>query len=1228
MLIILSVFPQDTAAEVSENRAVPASPMENNEETLLFSAELGCQTGLNDGSIPDRLRQEFNNNGISLSKNATVSIQEMGGEWRIDDEGSKRVYTVRRENDELKIYEETKLQAKHKPEVPVAQIETPSEEPGDSGAATESELEGGKEAEQLETERLPSLRKFGYDFFTSSRNRILRLEKTYVEAQDGTVPVPLKARDAISGFVGPIDMMGANVAATVPAKYVLGPGDRLTIHFWSEATELQTVSVVVDNAGEILLPKTGKMIVRGMTLMQFEAAARESIARVTFTGLKLIATLDRLRSIQISIVGEAFRPGSYAVSAVTTMFNALYMCGGPNDNGTLRNIKLLRGNDTQTVDFYKYLMDGDASQDLSLDAGDTVFIPHAPRMVAISGEVRRPAIYELSEGENLPKLTSLAGGIRPSGFLQRVQIDSVDPGKERILRDVDLSDTKPGRADVPIFDGDTVTVFSIPSEHMNTVTLEGEVQMPGIYQLKAGMKTSDLLQAARGLLREAYMERADLFRLNFNGKTTRLIPINLSKALAGDSDNDIGLNQWDRLVVYSQWDVRWVSDRIVAVRGAVQRPGDYERSDGMTVDDLLIQAGGELPDAYPVAALLRLNERREMAESIPIDLRDSEGAIKLKDGDTLLIHTYGGARWEPKREVTVDGAVQNPNTFPRVNGMKISDLIQRAGGPLPDAYPDRGLLLRLDRRQRKTQGFFISPNLALRDDPKNNLELKDGDILKIYTHQEAMWEPKREVTVAGAVTNPNTFERVDGMRVSDLVQRAGGLLPNAFLERADIKRFLADHETYITIIVDLAKVLSGLEAADVLLQDEDLLTIQTLKEAAYRSENVVEIYDMVQRPGTYTRTEGMRISDLLFAAGGLLPGSHREIGVTRVSDDGEISISVVDLTALTGGDESQDILLEDEDVITIVRRSNFPDMVSKVTLLGEVERTGTYTLKHGDRLSDVIQRAGGLTSIAYPKAAIVQKKIKNKVLEIQSADVQRILEYTEDIKRNEYYREVARARLKEKRHEMLGDSAGTMLPAIDTGIPILGSVDGAAEATAMTDIPEQTQASVPSLAETTVLQHTLVTPARKIAFSPSDRLVLDLEEAIARPNSEHDVVLEDGDIITVPAVPDYVVVSGAVMNPLTYVYVKGMKVRDYVRLAGGYSADADKDSIHIVRADGTALAAEEKSTVLPGDIMVIPAKVMVAAVSDRWTQAFSVLKYTVTTLATAYTIKLLVDALK
>ena len=1137
------------------------------------------------------------------------------------------------------------------PEAPLDEVTKPEATESESEVTPEAEKERVEKPDLEKSEYLKEIqrddvkasappKRFGYDFFTGARNRMLKLEESLAEVT-GEMPTSSVVRDAISGFVGPMDMMNANVAATVPSKYVLGPGDRLTLHYWSdvEVMELQTVSLVVDDRGEVIIPRARKIVVRGMTLAQFQEAAREELARVISKNLKLIATLDRLRSIQIFITGETFRPGSYAISAVTTLFNALYMCGGPNDNGSLRNIKLLRNKETKTVDFYRFLMDGDSSQDFSLDAGDTIFISQVGRTATISGEVKRPTEYELKEGENLLELISLAGGIRPSGFLQRVQIDSVDPGKERIVFDIDLSDPDP--PDHPVFDGDTVTVFSIPSERMNTVTLEGKVLMPGVYQLKEGMKISDLIKAARWPLGEAYMERADLFRLNPDKKTTKLIPINLSRALAdsesASSSDNINLRQWDKLVVYSKWDVKWIADRVVSIRGAVQRPGSYERSDDMTIRDLLIQVGDLLPEAYQERAwVLRLDERGEMTRSIPVDLRDSGTELELKDGDTLLVYTYQEARWEPKREVTVEGAVQDPNTFPRVDGMKVSNLIQRAGGLLPDAYPDRALLLRLDERQRIAEGFFISPELALQDDPRNNLNLRDGDKLTIYTYEQAVWGPKLEVTVAGAVQNPGVFERVDGMRVSDLLRRAGGVLPNAYLARADIKRFRPDHETYVAVPVNLGSALSGDEEADVLLQDEDLLTVYTLREAEYKPKNIAIIYGAVQRPDIYTRIDGMRLSDLLFVAGGILPGAYQDAEIARIGDDGEILILTADVIAITEGDESQDLLLEDEDVVSIRRQSEFPDALTTVTIEGEVKYPGSYVVKRNERLSDLIRRAGGLTDIASPESSVVTRKVDYLILDEQKRDMQLVKKTLDDLNRQEYQREAALARLIEERRRKQGERFGaipgvstpseTPVPTAGADVPIVSTMEEVMEVSAIAGIPGQAQAAVSSIEEMAGSQYTLVTPARKIDWSlPSTkRLVLDLREAIDQPGTANDIIVKDGDKIMIPPMPDSISIFGAVTKPTSYVYIKGKKIKDYVEMAGGYSTDANRDAVYVIKSKGIIIKGE-KTRLSPGDVIVVPAKVMVQKVTDRWGQVIGAIKFAVTTVATVYTVKLILE---
>ncbi len=1065
-------------------------------------------------------------------------------------------------------------------------------------------------------------KRFGFDFFASARNRILNLEKN-----GQPIDISLSEKDAISGFVGPMDMASSSVQATVPPRYVLGPGDRIIVNFWSDVVELQTETLVVDSKGEVVIPKSGRiMVVRGMTLSQFEEAVRNELSRVAFKNPKVVATLDKLRSIQIFIAGEAFRPGSYAVSAVSTLFNALYLCGGPNDNGTLRNIKLLRNNETKTIDYYKFLINGDSSQDYELLPGDTILIPMVEKIVTIGGEVKRPAVYELLKDETLKDLISLAGGIRPTGSMQRVRIDSVVPGAERIILDVDISSQD--KIDKEIYDGDSVTVFSIPSERMNTVTVEGKVRTPGIYQLKEGMKISDLINSAMGLSDSAYMKRADLIRFNKDKKTTTLIPINLSNALSGDNSDNIVLQQWDKLIVYSEWDIKWMGNRTVNVIGAVQKPGSYIRSDGMTIYDLLISSGGILPNAYSSRAyLMRLDEKGEVTRSIVIDLnqvmeKDPSANLELKDGDTLLVYTYREARWEPERSVIVTGAIQNPNKFTRTDGMKVSDLIHRAGGLLPNAYHDRALLLRVDEKWMVTQGIFINLRLAIEDDPNNNLELKDGDQLKVYTYEESAWMPKREVTVFGAVLSPGTFERVDNMKVSDLIKRAGGVLPNAYLERADIRRFRPDYETYVTIPVNLGKAISEDKSADIMVEDGDQLNVFTISEAKYRPQNIVTIYGAVQRPDTYTRTYNMKLSDLLFTAGGVIPGAYKLAEISRIDKNGKSTTLIADIDAISKGDTSQDILLEDEDVVSIRKQKDFLDKLRIVRIEGEVKYPGSYALKHNERLSDLIQRAGGLTDRAYPDGSIVTRRIGNIVFEEQRRSIEQVRRLFGDLSEQEYQRETVKAMISKEAAKKEEKSETTSPISLATGSAV-SSITEAAKLGAAITVPEQTEAVFSGIEDITRYYRVMVTPAREISsYLPPGRININLKEVLRQPNSGDNIILEDGDTIVIPAMIPTISITGAVIQPSSLVYIQGKKLSHYINQAGGFSKDADRDAVYVIKANGLVIKGD-KAKLAPGDLIVVPTKVMVSKVTDRWGQMISLIKFTVTTIAMVYSVKII-----
>lgn len=1126
---------------------------------------------------------------------------------------------------------------------------------------TKEEIKEKKELKQISE---PTLKRFGDNFFKPIRERILKIEE-----QKGTL-ASVEVKDAITGFVGPVDMTNANVNATIPQDYTIRPGDKISIIYWTrETTEPNTMNLIVDSEGQVIVPKVGKISVHGMTLQQFEKSVQDMLARITYEDLHLIATFDKLRSIQIFIVGNAFRPGTYAVSSVTSLFNALYLCGGPDEHGSLREITLLRGKNSFKVDFYKYLMDGNSKQDYNLQGGDTIFISPVKKLVSISGEINRPGIYELKNNQNLMSLIDMGRGIRSSGLKKRVQIRSIRPNEERIVIDVNLND-QPENNQI-LYDGDEVFVFPVVPEYeylpeyQNSVELEGSVRRPGTYELKKDMTVSELIKTADGILGEAYLNRADLFRLNHDMRTTSLIPIDLGKALSGNPEHDITLERWDRLAVYSKWDVKWIADREVNAQGAVSKSGSFERSDNMRVNDLLIHAGGVTPEAYTKKAILfRLDERHRVARSISLNLnlvmqQDEDENILLKDGDTLYVYKWEEVKWEPKREVTSTGNIQNPGTYKWVENMRVSDLIYQSGGVLPDTA-DTALLLRMDE-ERWRIGESIKVNLkeVINGNPNVDLKLLKGDVLTVYKKEEVKWEPTPEVSISGAVQNGGKFPRVEDMRISDLVFRAGGLLPTAYLERADLIRPVPpNYEQFETIPIELGKAMAGKPESDQLLHDQDSLKVYTISEAKYVPEHIVTIYGSVQRPDTYMKTKEMHLSDLVFAAGGITPGAGEVIEIAKAQTYEKTEIQKVGLSEFQEG--NIDPLLDDGDVVTIAKRKDFIDKPRYVTIRGEVNRPGTYVLESEKmKLSQLIERAGGLTDDAYSRGAIFQRIESNIISADQQFQAKRIWENVRREKRLEYIRQLAKSRAKSETSRKADETLATTTPALS---PIAANVLSPTSAveTVGTAVEEVTETIVgetsteEEIVESTIsisdeqkeekteispeeteisseetkviqagMQVNLVTPARDIDIElPSKRVLIDLEKAIKFPGSEYDITLKQGDEITVSTKPISVTVIGAVINPISLVYREDTAIDDYIKMTGGYTNDADKKAVYVIRANGIATHRKELTKILPGDLIVVPTKVMVEEVTDRWGQFVSVIKFAAVTVSTAYLIGL------
>lgn len=1064
------------------------------------------------------------------------------------------------------------------------------------------------------TRETQTLAHFGYDYFAQARAAIEARRKAILAAPQPAATAPA---EALTSAVGPDIMQQMNVAATVPERYQLGPGDVLTLRYWTPTQNPEEVTLRVDERGAVVLPQGGRVVARGQTLAQLEANVKKELSR-KFRDLSLVLTMKELRTISVVVAGEAYAPGTYQVPAVATLFNMLYACGGPRDTGTLRAIQLRRaGGQTRRFDFYDFLLRGSTKDDVPLQPGDVLYIPqHGPR-VAVRGEVFRPAIFELLNTERLHDAIRYAGGAKPTGVAQRVSIESKQPGVSRKMIDANLLDASPAN-NPTLFDGDVVEVLSIRDVFANLVTISGAVDQPGRYALAPAMTVCDLVERARGVMNDAYLVRADLFRLNDDG-TERLVPIELAKALQRDAGANIRLQRMDRLVVYSITDVQWMGERLVAIAGAVRKPRVYARADGMRVKDLLLQAGGPTEDAVLEGAFLqRKNADGSYGPLLRIDLSkavagDPQHDLLLEDRDTLTVLNAAQANYIPEQTVEVTGAVQRPNRYPRGEGMRVRDLVERAGNPKPDAFLERAFLQR--RNPDGTLGPLVVLDLrkTLAGDPENNPLLQDDDRLTIYALDEAVFKPRQAVTITGPVQKPDTYPRGEGMRVQDLVGLAGGVKPDAFLERAFLQRKNPDGTVGPLIPIDLGKALEEDAEHNIVLQDDDSLLVYTKEQAEFRPPQMVQILGAVQKPASYPRAEKMRLKDLLHLAGGLLPQHHDEVEIAHAWQPEGTPVTRVSAAAALRDDPQANVAIADGDVVTVHARADFVEKPATVVVRGEVKYPGPYALTGNERLSDVLKRAGGPTDRGFLDGAVLARKPELLATQEQIGLTQQVKEILEIVAREEYSRAAARAEV-----ERLRLAATPTDPAPVKSASVLGVLQAQAQdPETRTLSPEEANA---------MLRHNSVSAARPLRdedLRPLGNLQVDFVKAMRAPGGRDDLLLVDGDIITVPEKPSTVSVVGAVAMPAAAPYVPGRSASTYIRQAGGFLNDAARDRVLIIRSVGRVEPLRSGTKIAAGDIILVPTKVMATQLQGIRPALDTIFKYTTNGLLTFAVIRAL-----
>jgi len=530
----------------------------------------------------------------------------------------------------------------------------PAEEQGSSlekaYARKSQTLHGRQDAEPFKRE----LRQFGYDFFKNS-------------AQSGADASP------------------------VGEHYLLGPGDTLSITLWGAVNASHDLTV--DRNGEITIPQVGAVKVWGLSYDKARGVVHRAVSRY-FKNFEMNLTLGRLRSIQVYLVGEVELPGSYQVSSQATVLHALAAGGGPTKNGSLRAIRLTRkGSPPQEIDLYDMFLTGDRSGDLRLQDGDTLFVPVLGAVVAIAGEVKRPAIYEMKGTQTLADVVRMAGGVSASGYTGRMQIERFQGNSSRVV--LDYRQEK-GAESVPsgieVKDRDMVKVFPVQEAVRQVVTLSGNVARPGDFQYRSGMRVTDVIAGFSDLLPESHLDSAEVTRLALPDYHKEILTFNLRKALSGSAEDNIPLQEQDSIRVFSRWEMQ--ERPSVTINGFVVNPGVYDYHPGMTVRDLVAAAGSPKRNAeLDTAELSRVRVIDKVASSQRLGINlgqalagDPDHNMALQPDDVLIVRGITGWTDSTDKFVRLKGEVKFPGVYSVDKGEKLSSVITRAGGYTEKAY--------------------------------------------------------------------------------------------------------------------------------------------------------------------------------------------------------------------------------------------------------------------------------------------------------------------------------------------------------------------------------------------------------------------------------------------------------------------------------------------------------------------------------------------------------------
>ncbi len=538
----------------------------------------------------------------------------------------------------------------------------------------------------------------------------------YTQIPDPTAPLRRFGSEVfVNRNISPAtgEISGRNTPLDVPLgpDYVVGPGDTLTINLWGGIT--QSITRVIDRDGRVFLPEAGSLDIAGLPLSRAQSLIEGALKR-QYRNAQVAVTVSRLRSVRVYVVGDVQRPGGYDISSLATPLSALYAAGGPTAVGSLRTLRHYRGKQlVEDVDLYDFLLHGIRNGSAHFESGDTLVVPPAGSQIAVSGAVKRPAIYELEAGEStLATVINDAGGFTAAASLGHIRIERIDTNHHRETVTLQIASKQSPQSDREIIaafqvrDGDRIRIEPILPYSERVIYLEGHVVRPGRFPYTDGMHLGDVLHSYRDMLPEpaAHGEIVRLVPPDLHAET---IDFNVPDVLIGNTSID--LEPFDTIRIFGRYEVDAPKVTIV---GEVLRPGAYPLSKDMTAAQLVRMAGGFKRDALLESADLtsyRVTNGNQVVENLAtvqigsaIAGTDPNADVLLKPGEILSIHQI--TNWNDIGEsVTIQGQVRFPGSYGFKDGERLSSVLQRAGGLLQTAYPMGAVLVRDQVRELQQQ---------------------------------------------------------------------------------------------------------------------------------------------------------------------------------------------------------------------------------------------------------------------------------------------------------------------------------------------------------------------------------------------------------------------------------------------------------------------------------------------------------------------------------------------